>query len=796
MTSAPLWAHIPAELCSRPQWCIAGPDKSPHAVGPNGLYRASVTDPKTWMPFLDAANYAFAHGLHIGYVITDNDAFACIDLDVVDADSQTRKGKAVDPAQWTTAEQFDRYWSIVQHFASYTERSTWGKGLHIWVRANIGHGCKRDGVEVYSQERFIICTGDRISPPGVGMEDRQAMLDNMVSQMRGINFKASTLVEVEEEDSDEEIYERASTAANADKFNALCAGQWEAMGFPSQSEADLALMSMFTFYSKSNEQCRRLFRCTALGKRAKAVKDDRYLNFTLTVIRGRQEQEARFASHGASLASELVKQLNTKAQQAADTPLSVAPVVDPPVYPTPLPVAAAQSAPVPAQVLESRNEGIPYPPGFAGHLAEFVYASAPRPVKEVAIVAALGMLAGVCGKAWYIQGSGLNIYMILIARSAIGKEAMHSGVSLMLNGTMTQCPGIMQFVNFNDFASGPALVKACNSSPSFVNVAGEWGRKLRKLAMEDGRDGPMATLRTMMTNLYQKSGPQSIVGGINYSKAEDNVASVTGVAYSMIGETTPGTFYEALTESMMEDGFLSRFNLVEYDGDRPELNKNPVTKLPAYIADHLGGLARKALQVNSTMNGSVPVERDAESAAMLAQFEIECDRQINSTKDESWRQMWNRAALKVMRIAALLAVGDNYGHPVVRKEHVDWALMLIRKDIQIMQKRMQSGDVGTSDFSRERKILSILEEYLRDGPGDGYKVPATLHSAGIVPRKYLQTRCARSAAFSQHKLGSTAALDHAIRSLVDSGYLLETDKKSLADNHSFYGKAYMVLNVK
>ncbi|MFX8539116.1 hypothetical protein ABTL98_18685, partial [Acinetobacter baumannii] len=80
-------------------------------------------------------------------MLSAEDPFTCIDLDI----------KADTPQ-----EQCDRASSIIKTLNSYTEYSQSGKGFHIWVYGNIGKGLRRDNVEIYSQERFIICTGNTL----------------------------------------------------------------------------------------------------------------------------------------------------------------------------------------------------------------------------------------------------------------------------------------------------------------------------------------------------------------------------------------------------------------------------------------------------------------------------------------------------------------------------------------------------------------------------------------------------------------------------------------------------------
>src|SRR3546814_16721840 len=70
-------------------------------------------------------------------------------------------------------------------------------------------------------------------------------------------------------------------------------------------------------------------------------------------------------------------------------------------------------------------------------------------------------------------------------------------------------------------SSDLALLKACAQNQCFVNVSGEIGRRF--LAMAANRDPSMQTLRTQMTNLYGKSAPNSITGGITYRSEERRV---------------------------------------------------------------------------------------------------------------------------------------------------------------------------------------------------------------------------------------------------------------------------------
>src|SRR3546814_20953047 len=101
----------------------------------------------------------------------------------------------------------------MQSFDSYTEKSKSGKGFHTWIRGKIGRGYRRDGVEVYSQERFIISTGDVVLSKTI--ENREHMLLYMVTRMRPMQ-KVVELEELPVQFEDWYLIQIATRASNGE----------------------------------------------------------------------------------------------------------------------------------------------------------------------------------------------------------------------------------------------------------------------------------------------------------------------------------------------------------------------------------------------------------------------------------------------------------------------------------------------------------------------------------------------------------------------------------------------------
>lgn len=744
--------NIPGELRSLPQWVIADMTLDPetnlpkkHPLNPRTGQLADVTNPATWGTFEQAIKTGRKH---IGFVLAPSDPFTIIDLD----------NKPHKPA---TPEQLARHYKILEAFNSYTERSTSGTGYHIIIKGGIPAGVHRDNVEVYSAGRYMICTGDVVRQAPI--TDHQALLDVLFHEMQPA--ATSELVDREAVMDDMQLFEMASGASNGDKFNALCRGEWQ-NDYPSQSEADFALLSMFTFYTQDNEQVRRLFRMSALGKRDKATRDNKYLDRALQKIRAQQPAPIDF--------SQLVA--NAQALTAL-APIPAEPVSNV----TYLPWAE------PKQI-----EDLTLPPGVIGDLAQYFYASAIRPVPEVALAAAIALTAGVVGRSYNISGSGLNQYIILLAKTGSGKEGALAGIENLISAVRPQVPMADQFLGPAAFASGQALVKVLNDRPCFVSVLGEFGLTLQQLS-DHRANSAQIMLRKVLLDLYAKSGWNRSLRSSVYSDTEKNTKIIQAPNVTILGESTPETFFDGLDASHISEGLIPRFTVIQYQGDRPARNRSANIPPPLELAQRFADMIAVALTTTNN-NTCCPVAIDDAGLKLLDAFDTEADLIMNDSKHEAETQLWNRAHLKALKLAALLAVGVNPHQPVVTAITSQWAIDFTRRDIEGVAKRFMDGDVGQGDGKQYHDLKRAIELYFSAPPKHilADHVCRTMHADKIIPYRYLAQRTAAVASFRVDKQGSSAALKRAIQTMIDSGMLIEILKIQLQQKYKFSGVAYGV----
>lgn len=774
-----MYQNIPEELRLLPQWICwryedigaAKPTKVPYDAKTGRL--ASVSDPATWSDFQTAVD-AIQKGNYsgIGFVFSFSDPFTFIDLD----DPSSLKDGTPNPNYQA---DIDRQIQIHKEMDSYSEVSPSGKGLHIIIKGKVDAGRKRSFIEVYSSNRYATFTGNVYNnKPIVDQQDKLIQLWNqMGGHANTTNFAGTRIAKY----SDQEILERATNATNGEKFVTLFNGNWNSL-YSSQSEADFAFIDIIAFYSENEEQIKRIFRASKLGERDKAKRED-YVDWMIKKSFDQMMPELDFDGF-KNAAEEKIAGLKgvSPSGKALDFGSSIAGSI---------PATPATSS-------------IDPPPGLLGDIAQFIYQSSPRPIPEISLVAAIGLLSGITGRSYNISGTGLNHYILLLAKTGSGKESIALGIAKLLQTVRLRVPTVMDFIGPSEISSGQALLRhiATRKSPCFVSILGEFGLRLYNLAAHNASSSDVV-LRRAILDLYNKSGANQFIGANISADKDKNTTEIQSPAISLIGESTPERFYEILSEDMIGEGLLPRFTIIEYNGLVPYLNKNHKNANPTYsLIDRLSALAAQCETLqHSNPRRVIEVQSNVDAQNMFDEFEKACTDTVNfSTKDQV-RHLWSRASMKVMKLAALIAVGVNYVEPVIIPEYVEWAKKLVVNDIEKLSKKFDEGEVGLSTFENQqvKDVIKTIKEYLTKDWSELVKYNSgnqQMHNERVIPYAFLSRRLISASSFRGDKLGSTAALKRCLQIMVDSDKLREVPKTELVTRFGTTQKAYMVSDTR
>ena len=237
--------NIPQEMKDAPQWvCAVGNDKVPKNPKTGG--NAMSNNPDTWGTFKEAVEACKKYKFdYLGFMFAP--PYFGVDLDhCLEND--------------TLCDDF------VETLRSYAEISKSGNGLHIICKGELPKGARRRGnVEMYSNGRYFICTGNVYNDSYTQIVDCTETIKFLHEKyLPASEPKASVSKQVTIELEDHEVIDKARHCKSGQMFNILYSGDWQSL-FSSQSEADLSFCNHLAFWTGRNAiQMDRIFRSSGL----------------------------------------------------------------------------------------------------------------------------------------------------------------------------------------------------------------------------------------------------------------------------------------------------------------------------------------------------------------------------------------------------------------------------------------------------------------------------------------------------------------------------------------------------
>jgi hypothetical protein len=328
-------------------------------------------------------------------------------------------------------------------------------------------------------------------------------------------------------------------------------------------------------------------------------------------------------------------------------------------------------------------------PGLLGEIARWSQSFAYRPVREFAQPAALATLAALFGRRWATPtGLGLNLYIIAIAETGGGKDAL-----LGAPKTLLAKAGFRHLIGPGDFSSDAALETALRKRPSQLMCLDEFG-KLAQAMM--GRNAPsFAKLAAKaLLEIYPRSQPGSEWTGKQRADPErDNAAEpIHSPTLSILGVSTPDGFFEGMSQQTLEDGFLNRLTVIRAGKEGARQRDPGRLEPPAVLITALrdtysaSGASGNMAEVSARLASSEPNIRCARWADDLATAALDdIEAWQDAAVDEGRRGVCGRVAEQCQKIATLRALSRCPADPAVTADDLRWAFVMVRSSVTLIE---------------------------------------------------------------------------------------------------------------
>lgn len=321
-------------------------------------------------------------------------------------------------------------------------------------------------------------------------------------------------------------------------------------------------------------------------------------------------------------------------------------------------------------------------PGVLGDAVRHYNEVSTTTQRQFAVQAALSLGSVACGRYWCSEFDNYSsLYLVNLGATGSGKEFGRTFLSRCLAES-----GLDELIGPGGYASGAGMMGAMVMKPRHVTTFDEFGKLLASTGGASNTN--LRDAQTLLISIFGTLGTEVRPQAYSLNgKTRDQVdlmrkQVVRRPAVTVLGLSTPETFFDAVSQDDVANGFLNRL-LVVNTREQPRVEdprrwKKIPDRLKQWLIDYGQAPDADIEGLEDPMEVMEPevVHFTSEAKARLrqiAQFVIDRQRELRPMRLDG---MWSRSKELTQRISLIVALSEE--HKKISLSDVDWAWDYVR----------------------------------------------------------------------------------------------------------------------
>lgn len=365
---------------------------------------------------------------------------------------------------------------------------------------------------------------------------------------------------------------------------------------------------------------------------------------------------------------------------------------------------------------EEVKEDLPeIPPGVISDIYDYYMATSGNHQPGFALQTALALTSVAIGRYFITDEDNLSgLYFLNVANSATGKEHSKTIIDRIMRDV-----GWSHRVAGSGFTSGAAVMSMMLSKVVCITVIDEFGRYLETAS--SNKASLMSEANTMLMEVIGRVNgelrpKEYSTMTLNKDQKKDlKDREVICPSLTLVGLTTPSTFFDHLKTSSVLDGFLNRFIISVSDQPIQKRKRAKMFDTPDSIVDWFNKIKMVVdittpVEVANERPNTIEVCFSKEALEVLDKFADEIVALRNDLIPIRLDGLPGRAVEFAQRLALILALSRNPETRHIDENDMRWACDYMRKTTHMLLQEVKDKVSDTYVEASTKEILSAIRD--------------------------------------------------------------------------------------